>query len=69
MTNGEKIKEIFPNIIKYGNILIDDTGALQKNILFDDTNGIINENATLLQQINDLQITNSQINERDAIVQ
>lgn len=37
MTNGEKIKEIFPNIIKYGNILIDDTGALQKNILFDDT--------------------------------
>ena len=36
MTNGEKIKEIFPNIIKYGNILIDDTGALQKNILFDD---------------------------------
>ena len=37
MTNGEKIKEIFPNIIKYGNILIDDTGALQKNILFDDS--------------------------------
>ncbi len=25
MTNGEKLKEIFPNIIKYGNILIDDT--------------------------------------------
>jgi len=37
MTNGDKFKEIFPNIIKYGNILIDDTGALQKNILFDDT--------------------------------
>lgn len=37
MTNGEKLKEIFPSIIKYGNILIDDTGALQKNILFDDT--------------------------------
>lgn len=37
MTNGEKLKEIFPNIIKYGNILIDDTGVLQKNILFDDT--------------------------------
>ena len=37
MTNGEKLKEIFPNIIKYGNILIDDIGVLQKNILFDDT--------------------------------
>jgi len=37
MTNGEKLKVIFPNIIKYGNILIDDTGALQRNILFDDT--------------------------------
>lgn len=37
MTNGEKLQSIFPNIIKYGNILIDDTGALQKNILFDDS--------------------------------
>lgn len=37
MTNGEKLQSIFPNIIKYGNILIDNTGALQKNILFDDT--------------------------------
>lgn len=31
------MQKIFPNIIKYGNILIDDSGALQKNILFDDT--------------------------------
>ena len=37
MTNGEKLQSIFPNIIKYGNILIDNTGALQKNILFDDS--------------------------------
>ncbi len=37
MTNGEKFKSIFPNIIKYRNILIDNSGALQKNILFDNT--------------------------------
>ena len=37
MTNREKFKSVFPNIIKYKNILLDNSGALQKNIMVDNT--------------------------------
>ena len=71
ITNGEKIKEIFPNIIKYGNILIDDTGALQKNILFDDTwwNAEYKEPTTKSETLVSLDVYNQVAKERDIAIQ